>query len=232
MTNNFFISNKKLIKVLIGITLILVFLSVVGNFLLYGLGYQPLAKLVRVFDLDSEYNIPTWFATILLLCSSVLLAIIARYKKFIKDIYARHWQGLAIIFLLLSIDEAAAIHETVGHYLRGYLNTGGFLFFAWVIPGIIFVFLLGLIYFKFLFSLPKRTFRLLVLSAIIFLAGVLGMEILGARYAYEHGMDNMTFVALSTIEEFLEKIGVIVFIYALLDYIRENKIIAQLRILK
>ena len=48
------------------------------------------------------------------------------------------------------------------------------------------------------------------------------MERFGGYYANTHGFTNFTFNVISTIEETLEMVGIILFIYALLDYIRVN----------
>ena len=45
------------------------------------------------------------------------------------------------------------------------------------------------------------------------------MELIGGNYAEIYGRDNLIYIALTTIEESLEMLGVIVFIWALLEYI-------------
>ena len=48
------------------------------------------------------------------------------------------------------------------------------------------------------------------------------MEMLGGRSAASHGSDNFVFSMLATAEEALEMIGIILFIYALLNYLEEQ----------
>jgi len=45
---------------------------------------------------------------------------------------------------------------------------------------------------------------------------------LGGREADLHGYDSITYCILYTVEEFLEMIGVVVLIYALLSYIERQ----------
>ncbi|NER04565.1 MAG: hypothetical protein F6K17_19105, partial [Okeania sp. SIO3C4] len=52
--------------------------------------------------------------------------------------------------------------------------------------------------------------------------GGIGMEMIGGYYAYLYDTKNFFYEILVTIEEFLEMLGVVVFIYALLCYWREQ----------
>ena len=49
--------------------------------------------------------------------------------------------------------------------------------------------------------------------------GAIGFEYVAREY-WERGysLRSMTYAAISTVEEFLEMIGVVIFIYALIDY--------------
>ena len=67
--------------------------------------------IIRMFYLDGEANIPTWFQSTLLLFSSFLLATIWSETKETRSY--RYWGSLSKIFLLLSLDEAAFIHEAI-----------------------------------------------------------------------------------------------------------------------
>jgi len=54
---------------------------------------------------------------------------------------------------------------------------------------------------------------------VIFLTGVLGIELLGAREADLHGTETVVYCLLYTLEEMLEMLGIILFIYALLSHL-------------
>ena len=53
----------------------------------------------------------------------------------------------------------------------------------------------------------------------MFLIGALGVEMLGAREADLHGHSTITYCVLFTVEEMLEMLGIILFIYALLRHL-------------
>ncbi len=72
--------------------------------------------LVERFNIDAEANIPTWFSTILLFLVSVTAFFIHRLKSGRPDgcsCWNKIWLGLGILYLFLSIDEAAQIHELI-----------------------------------------------------------------------------------------------------------------------
>lgn len=175
----------------------------------------------KIFDAGDDTSVPTWFSSLILLISAILLHIISVKKH--DDRYFRHWRVLAIIFLIMSIDEVARIHERIGE-LDVLINSSfrqGLFFYPWVIVGISFVVLVGLAYFRFLLKLPKEVRFLFLLSAFVFVFGALGLEMLSAYQHYTHGAEhNFTYFLLFNIEELFEKMGVIIFIYALLSYIR------------
>ncbi len=173
---------------------------------------------VSLFGVRNEGKIPTWYSACTLLFSSILLATIASAKRVSHDRYLLHWIGLAIIFLFMSLDEATEIHEMMGHPLRSALNTKGFLYFAWVIPAIAFLMIFGLVYLRFLIDLPPKTRHLFLIAGIVYISGVLGMEMVGANLWYRYG-SNLTYGIMATVEEILEMSGILIFIYALLDYL-------------
>ena len=84
---------------------------------------------VRLFILSGEANIPSWYASSTLLLCSILLAMIACGKKRAGDSYLMHWSALSVIFLFLSLDEAAMIHEMTIKPLQTHFNASGFLYY-------------------------------------------------------------------------------------------------------
>ena len=56
----------------------------------------------------------------------------------------------------------------------------------------------------------------------MYIAGVIGMELVGGRYAKLYGTLNFTYSMLATVEESLEMAGLIVFIWGLLLYIGDS----------
>ena len=170
--------------------------------------------LINLFDFNTENNIPTFYSALALLLSSVLLRLIAlTYKKQNLTFYS--WILLSVVFLFLSLDEMLELHEHLVRLTQRLLNLSGFGTAYWTIPYVTAVIILFLLLIKFLNKLPKRTLKLFVLAGILFILGSVGMEIIGGRQEEIFGRENITYVLFYTIEELLEMIGVIIFIYAL-----------------
>ncbi len=231
------ISPEKLALTLALVVLCLLLGHVITQSVKIYYGFNTLGGLIPEFDLNSENNIPTWYSSSALLLASALLAMIALVKLQWEEAYARHWVVLAAIFLFLSLDEAASIHEKGNNLARmimpgiidsGYLSR--YLYFAWVVFGVPFVLLFSLAYLRFLIHLPAKTRSLFVLAGIIYVGGALGVEMLGARDAYLYGEGRpFEHSMLILWEEGFEMSGIVVFIYALTSYLGPR--LTNLRIL-
>ncbi len=199
-------------------------LLMIANFMamifLVALGYGTAKGFVPMFLLNREWNIPTLYsATALLLSSGILFIIYRASKKATAP--ALPWIILSLIFFGLSLDETVMIHEVVNEMIGAHYRPDGLLHYIWVIPYSIAACLLGILYIPFLRQLPGKTRYLFIAAGTIFVGGAVGMETLTAwvEGAY-NGMDNYPYIILFSIEEFMEMSGIVIFIYALLDYIR------------
>jgi len=215
------ISPRRVTQVLTFVVLSLTFASIAAQLSKYSLGhdYYLLRGVIKVFNVDREANIPTWYASSLLLLCSILLLSISYARKIDADRYFLHWRALSIIFLYLSIDEAASIHEMAIRPLRSALSASGFFYFTWVVPAAAFVLIFVLVYRRFLADLPVKTRRLFLLAGTLYVGGALGVELVGGRHMDLYGGQNVMFAFITTVEELLEMLGVVVFIFALLSYI-------------
>lgn len=68
-------------------------------------------------------------------------------------------------------------------------------------------------------KLPRRSRWLFVLAGALYVGGALGVEALSGRQEWLHGGHTAGYHAVITVEELLEMAGLVVFIFALLDYI-------------
>lgn len=193
-----------------------------GQFSKHAVGHDVLLGFVRQFDLDREGNVPTWFQSGLFLIAASLLAAIARVRRQERAPYAWHWAALALIFVGLSADEAASLHEMAVKPLRTLLHARGLLHFTWVVPGAAFVLAVGLAYLRFLLHLPALTRRRFVVAGGLFVGGALGMELAGGWAADFAGQESLLYAAMATIEETLEMAGLVVFVHALLCHLRDE----------
>ncbi|NEO61467.1 MAG: hypothetical protein F6J98_13905 [Moorea sp. SIO4G2] len=218
------VSPWRVTRFLIVVVLCLLILSVVGQFTLYFLPDFPGRDgIVEEFNIDAEGNFPSMYSALTLLLCSILLAIIAQAKKVEGNRYAFHWKLLAFIFLYLCLDEGLSLHEHVITPLRK-LGFSGFLYHAWVVPAALILPIIGLLFLRFLFSLPSKTRRLFIIACCLFIGGAMGMEVIGGNHADLYGEDNLNYEIIVTIEEFLEMLGIIVFLHSLLSYMNRFQI--------
>lgn len=186
----------------------------------YNFGHDYIFGLGHLFNLATDVSIPAWYSSATLLLCSLLLGIIYLAKRRNAERFALHWAVLSLIFLYLSIDEAAQIHEIIGVTLSQKVtgNTHGFIHYTWVLLGIPFVLLVAAGYLKFLLHLPRKTMCLFILAGVTYVGGALITDMINGRQADLHGPGTLTYQMTTVAEEFLEMTGIVVFIYALLTY--------------
>ncbi len=214
---NLEIKPEEALKKLLYLILALLLLNILGLISKFYFEHDHVYGLVPIFDFDTEKNIPTFYSAVALLFASFLLFFITIVRKNNGLAYLG-WSGLAVIFLFLSIDEITSLHERLIRPVRETLDTSGLLFSAWVIPYGLAVLFFVAVYFKFLMRLPKQVMFLFVVSGGIYVSGALGMELLEGYYYDQHGEIDLTFAIFYTIQEFLEMLGVALFIYGILTY--------------
>lgn len=195
---------------------------------------------VERFYLDLEGNVPTWFASALLLTAALLLGVIAALKRATRDAFSSRWALLGLIFLGLSLDEAASFHEILIKPLVKAFDLTGALRFGWVLAGGVFALCVAVFYLRFLASLPRRTGALFVLAGGCYVLGALGFEMLGAYFFLPErgigtaslvgGWDLLPYMLAMTVEESLELAGVLLFIHGLLDYLKASAPAILLRV--
>jgi hypothetical protein len=76
-------------------------------------------------------------------------------------------------------------------------------------------------YWNFFTKLPQKPKLGILISAIIYVGGALGFEIIGSAYVASYGLQEIPYILLTTTEEMLEMIGIITLIYTLMDYLED-----------
>ncbi|MHC5934072.1 hypothetical protein [Nostoc sp.] len=183
----------------------------------------------ELFSLDGEFNIPAWYSVFSLLFCSGLLKVITAIKT--QDRYFSYWKTLSWIFFYLSLDEAFSFHEIlIIPSVRQSLHLNPIFFQTWVIPGAVLVGVFAFKYLKFLLHLPQKSRYLFLIAAVVYVGGALGMEMVGGVLRVDFGRRTLiTFIGIF-VEEFLEMVGIVIFIYALLAYLSSLKESIQLKI--
>ena len=86
---------------------------------------------VRLLDVDAEGSVPAWFSSsLLLVCALLAFSVPARDGGHAAR-YAGRWRVLAVLLLLMSLDETVSLHERTIESLRAALSAGGPFYFTW-----------------------------------------------------------------------------------------------------
>lgn len=133
--------------------------------------------------------------------------------------FAGHWLALAAIFVFLSIDELAQIHEaTMEPMIRLIGRPTGMWTPTWVILGLAAVAAVGLAYRRFVGHLGRRDGFQVAGAAALFVGGAAAVEMATAAVigVGEGWKESVAYVGLAHLEEAMEMAGVLVFLDVLL----------------
>jgi uncharacterized membrane protein YhaH (DUF805 family) len=200
-------------------TAIVLGLGVMREVVVHNIGTETFLKDLRHFALDLEYSLPAWYESLTMATASVLLATIA--------ILARHhdprnrwaWTLLAVIFILMSVDEVVSFHEVAIKPIRHAFNLSGVLYFSWVVLAAPMLVILTIIFIPFMLRLPRRTALRFTIAAILFVGGAFGLEFSGGHYVTIGGFDSLPYRIVSSCEESLEIIGMTLFVTSLFRHL-------------
>jgi hypothetical protein len=178
----------------------------------HGFSPTPREWWLNLFDVDTEANVPTLFSSALLLTCAY-----AAWRMALRVSALKLRRGFFLIATLLAIvatDESLALHERCAAVLLDKLDAHGihrlwvWAFGAMIVSG------LAALMIPFFRAIESRALRSgLLASAVVYVIGALGFEVLGQHYAANHGWSNPVYVALSAIEEFLEMCGPLIFLH-------------------
>ncbi|NYH97030.1 hypothetical protein [Novosphingobium marinum] len=193
-------------------------------FLVSGPG-ETSRRVATRFSLASDSSIPTYLASMLLLSCSILLLLSATTDAASR--YKRSWQFLAFVFIVLSLDEVAMLHELSGKVLERVVpaagNLGGVFNYSWTLVGIPAVGLLALILARWYFALPGKSRYRFGLAAVLFLGGSIGIEMYNSLLDEKIDGRHFEYSIWTAIEEALEFSGLVMFQYGLLRYVTDHR---------
>ena len=195
-----------------------------------GYGYHQVWGLVVAFDIGSEANVPTYWSVVVMVAAGLLPFWIAAEARRKGLPFVWQWRVLGTLLLLMSLDEAAQLHDGVlGRIWNQTVGRGeGIAYYGWYLPLIPVVILIGLAYLPFLRHLPRRYTWFFVASAAVYFLGAIGAEMVESVLAFRGfiGPNAESQIIEDTsqlVEESLEIAGMTLFVYALLDYLVRDR---------
>lgn len=200
-----------------GISLLLLCASIWQDLRLYVGPNHDLSSKIWLLDVDVEQSAFTWVSVLALFFSAQLLFRATGDAVAQRDRFKWHWLVLMVLFLLVSFDELTGLHEKLSSALASRVTHTGLLYFAWAAPAGI-IALAGLAAFvPFIRSFPPRLALWALVSAVLYLGGAVGLEMIGGSVAEVDGVESLRYRMLANLEEGLELAGTLLFIYVLLS---------------
>ena len=180
---------------------------------------HPILRISKLFDLDSEASIPTWFSVIQLYMIGLISLLVAFNKRTVPPPSKSGLILFGLGFLYLSLDEEASIHEKMTYefynnplvpYFHGQHG-------IWIVVYGVVAIILSLILIKDIIaickSFPKESL-IFALGMIIYLAGSAGAETI--TFFYIDKTNPFIYCWEVILEELLEMGGASVLLYSVL----------------
>ncbi|MDH3223276.1 MAG: hypothetical protein OEO23_06130 [Gemmatimonadota bacterium] len=169
-----------------------------------------------LFRLNAEGNVPSFFSGLLFLLNSGLLAAVAWARW--GDGWRRWvWGFLAALFMFLAFDELFGVHEALIEPMRQAWELSGLFYFSWILVYVPATVLLGAIFLPVWLKMKPRDRLRFAASAVTYLAGAVGLEMVGgARYEAVGAAGDTVYALIYTAEESLEMAGLILLLASLL----------------
>lgn len=202
---------RKLVMLAWLMSLVVIGLGIARELFVAQFGVDTPLQDLRHFSLDSEHSLPVWYSSTLMTISVILLWIINGNEKIEFRRRFSLWQILAVVFLAMSIDETSSFHEVLITPLQNYFGATGIFHFSWVIVAIPALVAFAIYILPDLFRLPRVWLAKFMASGVVYVAGALGMELVGGYFASSIGVESTSYIVTATIEESLEIIGLTMF---------------------
>ena len=216
--------------------------------------HWPVRAATELFDMDLEANLPTLVNVLLFFLAGALFHLAGRNEP--KGARWQ-WGLLALAMVFLGFDEGSQIHEKLMLITLRLINHGqqtnvnmGWLYYAWVIPYGLGAVALLLVFARFFLRLPGPTRTGLVISGAVYVFGAVFCEMWSGKVAEQmEGIawtsertahipcevypdlcalyQSASYVAIYTLEETMEMLGLILCIRALAGHLARARTTAR-----
>lgn len=174
------------------------------------LSVETINLFLAKFHLDSENSVAAWFSSLLLTFVAAGWLVLAGVKyRNVGERMPWRLMLLAAVFVLLSCDETASLHELLIAPVRNGLGVGGILHLAWIIPAMGFLMVLGLVVWPLYFQVSPTLRRGAIIAGMLFVGGAIGAEMVGGKMISEGDYGSFAYILTITFEEGLEIVGLL-----------------------
>lgn len=175
----------------------------------------------KAASLDSESSLATVYAILQVGTCAAAAFLVSFVLRRRGRPWAGHWFAVGLLLVAVAVEEQVGWHETLSHKLTDAWDTSGLLRFAWVLPGVVVVGLLTVVFLRFVVALPPPIRGLVVAAASVYVAGAVGVEMFSGLADDGRVSLSTAWVALTTLEETLELLGVALMGYAIGRYLTQ-----------
>ena len=229
MNIRFDVNPKRILWALLAVIAALTAADIAIHILRFGFGRDHILGLIPFLDFGEEKNLPSWFSSIQLALAALLVTSIAVRKFEARDGQRFMWALLAIGFWYLSLDETASLHEYWAPNSGKFDITRGLFTYRWVMVGLPVIAAVGLLFSRFVFSLPKRTRNAVIGTGMLYVWSAVGVEMLQALYHSTYRVQGFVFQMITVVEETGEMVAIALFIVAMMRYIQDESTRAAMR---
>lgn len=216
------VSKRRWTRLLVSCVVVLHLMNIPAVLFRYVWSLPGTSYYVAFLGVSGEGKLPTFYSGLTLLAAAALLGLIWLHERRQHGAFRWHWAALALIFVLLAMDEMLSIHEMTTDVIRSRLDIrAGWLYHAWVIPAGVVLGLLSVAFVRFVMRLPARTRKYLLLAGAVYVSGAVLLEMAGGAYASVRGYD-LAYGAIASVEEVLEMTGIVVLLYGLMDHLERH----------
>jgi hypothetical protein len=214
------LSPQKFIRTLYYVSLALLAASLAVSFwALFGNG-DSFWFFTHNFDFDVKNNLPHVFKSLLLVFCAGAIFLNAREQARSGGPFVKRWWAMGWIFLWLAMDEEIQIHQQVVSpliaSLLGVQGEKAETKVFWIVPYLIFTVGFCLAYLGFWWKLPSRVRTLFAVGGVVYVGGAAIVEELAHLYSKHYGDTNVPYLLMTNFSEWMQMIGSIVFLQALL----------------
>lgn len=183
---------------------------------------------IELMRVDREVSVYTWLSVVMLFTASLLLYKIAQAKE-VRRWSVPWWYALSLAFFVLSADEGLRIHERIGGLVTGVGERIDYLGYDWVVVYIPLTIIFGVAFIPFLQQLHPRSRLLFIVSGLIYATGAAGFEMISAKVIASVGIETVLHALVNHIEEGMEAVGIMLFVYAVAGHaeIIKSRAVAQ-----
>src|SRR6202035_3194771 len=179
----FGVLGAKITRIVVGISIVVIFLGWLQEANIYFASGRIDLSYFSMFDWP--YSLANWIEPLLLAGAALLFLAISALSNIQNDCSAFRWGVLAWLFGYLSLDESANIHEILLKPLRSYVGPDHVT--LWMLPAIVGTFGFCLYLTPLLETFPRPYRTRFILSAILFIGGAVGMEIVSQFISVRFG---------------------------------------------